>query len=47
MDVLKFDTAALASQVALQSEEVICPICQVRGFFCIECSFSGFENVCC
>lgn len=30
MDVLKFDTAALASQVALQAEEVICPICQVR-----------------
>ncbi|XP_050694297.1 RPA-interacting protein B-like isoform X2 [Eriocheir sinensis] len=28
MDVLKFDTAALASQVALQAEEVICPICQ-------------------
>lgn len=33
MDVLKYDTAALASQVALQSEEVICPICQVR-YFC-------------
>lgn len=32
MDVLKFDTAALASQVALQAEEVICPICQVRVF---------------
>lgn len=31
MDVLNFDTAALASQVALQAEEVICPVCQVRG----------------
>lgn len=31
MDVLNFDTAALASQVALQAEEVICPVCQVQG----------------
>lgn len=31
MDVLNFDTAALASQVALQADEVICPVCQVQG----------------
>ncbi|CAL4108359.1 unnamed protein product, partial [Meganyctiphanes norvegica] len=34
-EVLNYDAASLASQVeSLQSEEVICPVCQVQGLQC-------------